>query len=47
VQVFSFLAVATSFIGFLFGLVDYVGELLNVSSFPVIKSFALIKGGGR
>lgn len=32
VQVFSFLAVATSFIGFVFGLVDFVGDLLNVSS---------------
>ena len=31
VQMFSFLAVATSFIGFLFGLVDFVGDLLNVS----------------
>lgn len=30
VQIFSFLAVATSFIGFLFGLVDFVGDLLSV-----------------
>lgn len=30
VQVFSFLAVTTSFIGFLFGLADFVGDLLGV-----------------
>ena len=37
VQIFSFLAVATSFIGFLFGLVDFVGDLLNVSlPFPAL-----------
>ena len=43
VQIFSFLAVATSFIGFLFGLVDFVGDLLNVRALSIclLLSFRL------
>lgn len=44
VQIFSFLAVATSFIGFLFGLVDFVGDLLNVSSHARGSPFLPWKG---
>ena len=41
VQAFSFLAVTTSFIGFLFGLADFLGELLGVSSCCQIQCSSL------